>query len=259
VKKSLVSVLKTGFALTACAAFSSVLIACGLFGSDGRSFEDPSILLEQLPIDLSAIDYDSLVANDAGRDSDWLPISDFGLYYPPTADRAYGKTNPQPTFYAPLGTPVVAIVTGVVTSVTKLYSNDTSVMIRAGSGSDAPIWEMEHVVNVRVRVGDAVVAGETIADVSDYECKWGRNSNPADPLCASGLGLVEIGLLYGGNPPEHRCPFEDSLVAPARRTLIFNQLDSARARIRAATGDTTLFNKASWSTPQCISLTRVPG
>jgi hypothetical protein len=258
-KNFFASGLKVGFALMACAALSNTFIACGLFGSDGRSFEDPAILLEQLPIDLAAIDYDSIAAKSAGRDSDWLPISDFGLYYPPTADRPTGKTNPQPTFYAPLGTPVVAIVTGVVTSVTKLYSNDTSVMIRAGNGSDAPIWEMEHVVKVRVQVGDAVVAGETIAEVSDYECKWGRNSNPADPLCASGLGLVEIGLLYGGNPPEHRCPFEDTLVAPARRTAIFNQLDAARARIRTATGDTTLFDKASWSTPQCVSLTRVPG
>jgi hypothetical protein len=233
-------------------------------GSDGSPTtpEDSSnaiALLERLPIDLASLDFAAIVANRAGRDSDWLPLHDFGLIFPATAERPLAKANPQPTFYAPLGTPVVAIVSGVVTGTPKLYSNDSSVMIAANGGSGAPIWEMEHVIKVRVQVGDHVVAGDTIAEVSDYECKWGRNGNPGDPFCASGLGLVEIGLLYGGNPPEHRCPFEPQLVAESMRTTLFNQLDSARARIEAAFGDTTKYDKAGWATPHCVTLTRVPG
>jgi hypothetical protein len=217
------------------------------------------VLLEHLPIDLSRLDYAAIVANRQGRDADWLPIHDFGLVFPATELRPTSKTNPQPTFYAPLGTPVFAVVSGTVTATPRLYSNDSSIMIAAHSASGAPIWEMEHVIKLRVRVGDVVVAGDTIAEVSNYECAWGRNSNPADPLCASGLGLVEMGLLYGGNPPEHRCPFEPQLVAPAKRTNLFATLDSARARIDAAYGDTTRYNKANWDSPQCVSLTRSPG
>jgi hypothetical protein len=165
--------------------------------------------------------------------------------------------NPQPTFYAPLGTPVRAIVSGVVSTTTLLYSGDTSVMINAGSSG--PIWEMEHVIKVRVRVGDRVRAGDTIAEVSDYECKWGRNGLASDPLCLSRMGLVEIGLLYGGNPPEHRCPFEPELVAAGSRAAVFAQLDSLRVQLGRATGNTVRFNKSGWGSPQCVTLTRVPG
>jgi len=243
---------------------SAALTACfdrNSAGPDPSGTPDPdvSVLLESLPLDLDSLDLEAIVANRAGRDSDWTPLFDFGLVIPATENRPTDKTNPQPTFYAPLGTPVRAIVSGVVVSTPKLYSNDSSVMIAAGDASGAPIWEMEHVIKVRVRVGDRVQAGDVIAEVSDYECKWGRNGNPADPLCASGLGLVEIGLLYGGNPPEHRCPFDPNLVNATRRAAIFSALDTARARIEAAFGDTTKYDEAGRATPQCITLNRVPG
>jgi hypothetical protein len=229
-------------------------------GSGAASSSDPSamVLLESLPIDPDAIDFAAMTANRSGRESDWLPFVDFGQVFPPTVDRPQEKTNPQPTFYAPLGTPVLAVATGTIYRVTKLYSNDTSVMISAG-GPDSPLWEMEHVIKVRVQAGDHVTAGDTIAEVSDYECAWGRNSNPSDPLCASGLGLVEIGLLYGGNPPEHRCPFEPALVAESRRSAIFAQLDSTRKRIEAAFGDTTKYDETARATRHCVTTTRVPG
>ena len=188
-------------------------------------------------------------------DSGWHPLHDYGQVFPATDDMP-AKTNPQPTFYAPLGTPVVAIVSGVVSSVLRLYSEDSSVMIASGGG---PIWEMEHVIKVRVRKGDRVTAGDTIAEVSDYECKWFREGNPADPICASGLGLVEIGLLYGGSPPRHRCPFEPQLVAAGARGIVFSQLDTARARIEAAFGNPAVYDEGNRDTPHCITLDRVPG
>jgi hypothetical protein len=241
-----------------------VMVSCSRNGGDGfpASPDDPpgdNALLERLPIDLAALDYAAMAAKRAAFESDWLPIYDFAQVFPANANRPEAKANPQPTFYAPLGTPVVAIVSGVVASTTRLYSGDTSVMIAAHGGDNAPMWEMEHVIKVRVRAGDHVLAGDTIAEVSDYECVWGRNSNPADPICASGLGLVEIGLLYGGSPPEHRCPFEPQLVAAAQRTALFGQLDSARARIQTAFGDSTKYDKSDWESPQCVSLARVPG
>ena len=127
------------------------------------------------------------------------------------------------------------------------------------SGGSGGIWEHEHVKNVSVRVGDRVTAGQKIAEVSDYECVWGRNSLASDPLCRSRIGLVELGLLYGGTTPQHRCPFEPELVSPSKRDGIFEQLNSARTRIKAAFGDPNKYQESTWATPQCVSLSRVAG
>ncbi|MGE3273889.1 MAG: M23 family metallopeptidase [Vicinamibacterales bacterium] len=218
---------------------------------------DGTTLLQNLPIDLSALDYAAIVALRAGREPDWLPLEDFGRVLPVTSARPVSQPNPQPTFFAPLGTPVLAVVSGTVMSVSTLYSNDFSIMI--ASPGQGGTWEHEHVMNVRVTVGARVTAGQQIGEVSDYECSWGRGGNPSDPLCQSRLGLVEIGLLYGGNPPMHRCPFEPEVVAPERQADIFGQLTSARSRIKAAFGDPDLFGESAWATPHCVTLGRVAG
>jgi hypothetical protein len=226
-------------------------------GGNPTTAADGTLLLQQLPLDLSAVDYATLFANRAGRDADWLPIDDYGRVIPGNSANPTPRSNPQPTFYAPLGTPVVAVVSGTVTSVSTLYSNDFSVMISSPNGGGT--WEHEHVINVRVAVGAQVTAGQRIADVSNYECVWGRNGDPADPLCRSGIGLVEVGLLYPGNPPTHRCPFEPDLVDATRRAEIFGQLDAARTRAKAAFGNPSLFGESTWATPQCVSLSRIEG
>lgn len=218
---------------------------------------DGTIYLQNLPVDLSALDYAAMVANRDGREDDWLPLDDFGRVLAPNSASPDPKTNPQPTFFAPLGTPVMAVVSGTVSNVASLYSNDFSIMI-ASSGNGGT-WEHEHVMNVRVAVGEKVSAGQHIADVSDYECAWGRNGNPSDPLCQSHLGLVELGLLYGGASPMHRCPFDPAVVSPSAQAAIFAQLDSARARIKAALNDPSAFGESSWATPECVTLERVAG
>jgi hypothetical protein len=218
---------------------------------------DGTVYLQNLPIDLSTLDYAAIVAARAGRASDWLPLDDFGRVHPPNSANPQSQVNPQPTFFAPLGTPVVAVVSGTVSNVASLYSHDFSIMI--ASGASGGTWEHEHVVNVRVSVGEAVVAGQHIADVSDYECAWGRNGNPDDPLCQSHLGLVELGLLYGGVSPMHRCPFDPAVIAPDRQAGIVAQLDSARARIEAAFDDLSLYDPSTWATPECMTLERVAG
>lgn len=121
-----------------------------------------------------------------------------------------GTRNPQPTFFAPLGTPVLAPVTGLVTKVELLYSGDYTIWM-AASPDAADVWETEHVIGARVAPGDTVVAGQVIATVSDYDS---RNT--------PGVGLVELGLLRTGSPPVHVCPFAD--IAPGRRTVITVEL-----------------------------------
>lgn len=115
----------------------------------------------------------------------------------PALDGSQGKTNPQPTFLAPAGTKVHALIDGKVVAIPTLYSKDFSIHMQ-GKGSQL-IFETEHVMNVTVKVGDQVKAGDVIAEVSTYDAKN-----------IAGLGLVEIGVLQAGsdNPPTHLCTFD---------------------------------------------------
>ena len=103
------------------------------------------------------------------------------------------------------------------------------------------IWETEHVIGVSVKAGDKVTAGQAIASVSDYDS---RN----DP----GIGLVELGLLVGGSPPKHYCPFDN--VEPAKKALIAEQLGAIFA------GDASRgLLSAPMSPIGCITLTPIEG
>lgn len=144
-------------------------------------------LLEWLPVDPEAVVLVEGSPNLGGRS--FVGFGD-------VTEGAEGtRGNPQPTFWAPLGTEVLAPVSGVVVAISVVWSGDESVMISADGDGDW-VWEVEHVIDVRVAVGDVVEAGEVVALVSDYDV---RNT--------PGVGLVELGLLEGGNPPRHFCPF----------------------------------------------------
>ena len=54
----------------------------------------------------------------------------------------------------------------------------------AKSKNSNVIYELEHIINPTVKVGDKVKAGDIVAQVSDYDS---RNT--------PGYGLVEIGIL----------------------------------------------------------------
>lgn len=154
------------------------------------------------------------------------------------------KKNPQPTFILPLGTKVHALVDGEVFDVPKLYSNDYSVMVQ-GEGSDL-IFETEHVINVKVKKGDKVKAGDVVAEVSDYSAK-----NYA------GFGLVEIGVLKGGNPPFHLCTFDyldDSIKDKTLKNITALQKSWEEYR-----GDTTIYDESKVVIPGCLSRDPIEG
>jgi biotin carboxyl carrier protein len=165
-------------------------------------------------------------------------------YEIPASSAGQAKRNPQPTFIAPLGTKVHSLVDGEVADVPTLWSNDYSVMVQA-EGSDL-IFETEHVINVKVKKGDKVKAGQVVAEVSDYDAK-----NYA------GLGLVEIGILKGGNPPSHVCLFdylddsikEDSL---AKITALKKSWEEYR-------GDSNIYDESKVLVPGCISRDPIEG
>ncbi len=168
---------------------------------------------------------------------------DYG-YEVPANSAGPAKKNPQPTFIVPLGTKVHALVDGEVYDVPKLYSNDYSVMVQA-EGSDL-IFETEHVMNVKVKKGDKVKAGDVIAEVSDYDAK-----NYA------GMGLVEIGILKGGNPPSHVCPFDyldDSIKDESLKKITALQKSWEDYR-----GDSTIYDESKVVIPGCLTRDPIEG
>ncbi len=168
---------------------------------------------------------------------------DYGFEVPANS-AGPAKKNPQPTFILPLGTKVHSLVDGEVFDVPKLYSNDYSVMVK-GEGSEL-IFETEHVINVKVKKGDKVKAGDVIAEVSDYDAK-----NYA------GMGLVEIGVLKGGNPPSHVCPFDyldDSIKDSTLKKITALQKSWEQYR-----GDSSIYDESKVVIPGCTTRDPVEG
>ena len=157
---------------------------------------------------------------------------------------APARRNPQPTFLAPLGTHVYSLVDGTVVNVPQLYSGDYSIHVQS-PGSDL-IFETEHVQNVRVKVGDKVKAGDVVAEVSNY-----------DAANIAGLGLVEIGVLIGGDSPAHACPFAylDNSIKEDTLKKITALEDSWEQFV----GDPDVFDQQSEPIPGCAILDRVEG
>lgn len=169
---------------------------------------------------------------------------DYGFLITETAT-GRPKRNPQPTFIAPMGTKVRALATGVVVAIPKLYSGDYSVMVAKDRASQFR-YETEHVINVRVKVGQRVKAGQIVAEVSPHS----SSSN-------GGLGLFEIGILSGGNPPKHPCPF--AYLEPKIRATIQRHLRSLYREFERIRGDTTLYDEATFPMPGCEMLTAING
>jgi biotin carboxyl carrier protein len=154
------------------------------------------------------------------------------------------KKNPQPTFIAPLGTKVMSLVDGEVSDVPKLYSGDYSVHVQA-PGSDL-IFETEHVINVQVKQGDKVKAGQVIAEVSDYDAKN-----------YDGLGLFEIGILKGGNPPSHLCTFDYLDDSIKEETL--DKITALTKSWEEYRGDTSIYDESKVVIPGCLTHDPIEG
>ena len=152
--------------------------------------------IESLPIDPTASLAVDLKGAGQGKGLTYVP---FGWSTGERGEGAVGSggINPQPVLYAPLGTDVLAIKTGTVIKITKLWSKDYNIMI-AAPNDKKNVWEVEHVIDVIVREGEKVKAGQPVAKVSDFDTRY----HP-------GIGLVEFGLLIpSSGPPSHVCPFK---------------------------------------------------
>lgn len=163
-------------------------------------------------------------------------IYDYGEEITETSE-GIPKINLQPAFYLPMGTKVRSLIDGVVINIPVLWSSDYSIQV-APSMSSKYVWETEHVLNPSVQVGDYVVAGQVIGEVSNF-------MSPS----AQGPGAVEIGILEGGNPPQHHCPF--LYLDPSVKSEIENWLVELRAAWEQAQGNPDIYDESAYATPGC--------
>lgn len=221
--------------------------------SDTSNPEDPNgppLKIKHIGIELDAYDPATNKAGDlvflkTGLESyDNLLFFDYGAIAKANSAAAE-RANPQPTFIVPLGTKIHSLVDGVVVDMPKLYSNDYSIMVASEKESQW-IYELEHVINPKVKVGDTVKAGQVVAEASTHDSQY----HP-------GFGLYEIGILHAGNPPEHVCPFNylDSSI----KDDVFAKLTDFYKSWETYMGDTNLYDESKHVVPGCYTLDPVAG
>src|SRR3989344_1650871 len=169
----------------------------------------------------------------------------FGFVIPGSSSSSGNdKSNPQPTYVVPLGTPVRSLVDGVVAAIPTLWSGDVSIQVTANGKMEKWIYETEHLVNPKVAVGDKVIAGQIIGEVGSF-----GNGDPP------GYGAVEIGLLRGGQTPEHVCPYaylDDSI-----REATFASMRNLFQSWEEYVGYPTLYSDTQ--IPGCLTLEAIEG
>lgn len=168
----------------------------------------------------------------------------YGFYIPRGNDNP-SKYNPQPTFIVPLGTPVRSLVDGVVAAIPTLWSGDYSIQVTTDGKMQKWIYETEHVRNPTVKVGDRVKAGQIIAEVGSF--------GGGDP---PGFGSVEIGILRGGQNPDHVCPF--AYIDDSIKDKTFIKMRDLFKSWEEYVGDKTLYDE-SLTIPGCLTLDSIEG
>ena len=213
-----------------------------------NSTDQPPLLLKSIGIKL---DYYYPKTNRAGDFQFSKQKTEFNRLFMgygfsiPASSAGPSKKNPQPTFIVPLKTPVRSLVDGVVVSIPTLWSGDYSIQVTNDGQMQKWIYETEHLINPTVKVGDRVVAGQIVGEVSDF-------NHGAPP----GFGTVEIGILKGGNPPQHVCPF--AYLDPSIKDETFSKIKAFYKSWEEYLGDTTLYNEDE-EIPGCLTLDLIEG
>lgn len=212
---------------------------------DNQQFDDP--VIENIGIH---IDYYNETTNRAGDfqfdsfEYSWGGIYNEKVFYDygftSTNDNGSTALEPQPILVAPLGTKVHAITSGVVHDIKMIYSGDYTIHIVK---EDNPKWfyDHEHVVNVSVKVGDKVVAGQEIAEVSGY----------IDWLANDGYGLVDIGVFSSEDgEPWHHCPF--MYLNESVKQDYYDKITALYKSWEEYTGNYSLYDEDEHCIPGCV-------
>lgn len=216
--------------------------------NNNTSPDEPPLLLKSIGVNLDYFDVRTNHAGDFVFTKDKLQFDrlfmDYGFFIP-ASSVSPDKNNPQPTFVLPLGTPVRSLVDGVVVNVGTVWSGDYSIQVTTDGKLQKWIYETEHVIKPKVRVGDKVSAGQIIGEVSDFD----RGAPP-------GFGTVEIGILKGGNPPQHVCPF--AYLDPSIKTEVLQKIKAFYAAWEQYKNNTTLYDETE-KIPGCLTLDPIKG
>ena len=129
-----------------------------------------------------------------------------------------------------------------------LWSGDISIQVTTDGQLQRWVYEIEHVINPKVKVGDRVTAGQIIAEVSNF-----------DKGVPAGFGAVEIGILHGGGegPPEHVCPF--AYLDPSVKEDLEKKITAFYKSWEEYRGDPTIYDESALPSPGCLSLDPIEG
>lgn len=225
-------------------------------GSTGTNVQDsdtPPLLLKSIGVNLDYYDPKTGKAGDFVFTKEKLQFNSLFMGYGfviPSELTSNGKfkANPQPTYILPLGTPVRSIVDGVVANIETVWSGDYSIQVTKSGKLERWVYETEHVLNPKVKVGDKVTAGQIIAEVSNF-----------DKGAPAGFGAVEIGILHGGGegPPEHVCPFV--YLDPSIKEDLGNKLTAFYKSWEEYRGDLTIYDESAFVSPGCLTSDPIEG
>lgn len=156
------------------------------------------------------------------------------------------KRNVQVMYILPLGTKALAPIDGMVIKVEKLYSGDWAIWFAKNKESEWS-YELEHVDNPVVSIGQKVTAGQVVAEVSSF-----TSANH------SGFGLLELGLFHPvNNQPTHWCPF--NYLDESVRDEIGKKINSFYAGWEKEIGDKNIYKEENYPVPGCTNLDPASG
>lgn len=210
--------------------------------------DEPPLLLKSIGINLDYYDPVSNRAGDFVFTKQKLQFNRLFMgygFFVPSSEASPAKYNPQPTFILPLGTPARSLVDGIVVKTPTLWSGDYSVQVTANGKMEKWIYETEHIINPRVKVGDKVMAGQIIGEVSDFS-----------PGLPAGFGMVEIGILKGGQVPQHVCPF--AYLDPSIKQDMEKKMIALYKAWEDYVGNPTLYNESA-SNHSCLTPNPIDG
>ncbi len=146
------------------------------------------------------------------------------------------KLLPEIGFNVPVGTKIVSPIDGIITDV-KFYEPSQDYLISIKTDESSP-WMVgfEHVYNLRINVGDNVLAGQELAEVSP---SYGRTE----------FGNVEINVWTGGKNIYKYCPFEflDEPLKPIYERKL-NQLANDWEEFIGS----DIYKQEDWVAPGCL-------
>jgi len=149
------------------------------------------------------------------------------------------KQSPEAAYIVPLGTKVRATTDGIITHITQRPESDTGFVI---TKPESPLWTFgyDHVMNLTVKKGDRVVAGQILGEVSNFN-PW---------LRADGYGLVEVSVAYTNTAYIAYCPF--MYLDESVKQDYLDKIKALYASWEEYMGDSSLYDENNYFIPGCI-------